>query len=594
MINRIKNIRINNKGKHKSLKKAVAILFPLFLVFLTESVHTNSLSKILAFTVNNPKTIIFSFLVVSMIYTALVSLTRSVTWAAAVSSLLFFTFAVVEYFKFKSSGTHFNISDLKMSATAGNMSDFAVIRPTAGMIIGGLLLFSYIFLIFLLNIKINVKRFLAVCSSFSIAMIFMFFIAIEPVYGLVYTIFEISTEDDNNVFLSREIFTENKLIANLTQSLSREFSRLTKTPENYSFEKVSQYLSGNRNKKTPRKSDDVQPNVIVIMSESFADMRLIDGIYVPDGVYDDFDELKTYGFSGMSFVPAFGGNTVKTEFELLFGLPLKSLGNAPIPPSLIEVDGETEETFAKLYSTAGYSAFYIHPFKAGFYNRDKVYSEFGFDRLIFDEDLTTDITYFGNYIDDETVFKQIQSILEGQSADYKPNSPSYIFATTMQNHMPYINEDFDGSELDYYFSGIKQTSHALFEFYEYIMTFEEPTTVLFVGDHYPSFSTDSSAYVAADITAENCYEFYIQPYLVLSNFDIDYGVFPEDCVSAFYLPHLLISAIGLPTDDFIDTFLSMVEHTPVYTDVGLFLPQNEKFDMLTYDRTRGHRYSVYD
>ncbi|MDR2533107.1 MAG: sulfatase-like hydrolase/transferase [Oscillospiraceae bacterium] len=596
MIRAVKEIRQKNRDRYKKFKTAFAVLFPLFLVLVTEAIHTNDLFAILRFAADKPKTIIFAFLVVMMIYAALALLTRNLTAAAAICAVLFFTFSVVEYFKFTSSGTHFSISDLLMSAKVSDVSTFALIRPTAGMIAGFLFLLTYVSVIFLLNIQVKVKRILSFTSALGIIGAFVSFVAVEPVYSFLYSAFDISTDDDNNVILSREKFTENKLIANLTESVSREIERILNTPESYSPEKIESFLSARKGFTTfvEHKSDELNPNVIIILSESFADLRLIDGIDVPDGIYDDFDFLTDSYFKGMSLVPTFGGGTVKTEFELLLGLPMKSVNNTPLPQNLFRIDGETEETFAKLYSDIGYSTTYIHPFKSTFYNRSRIYSEFGFDRLIFEEDLTADITYRGAFIDDATVFRQIESVLERRIIDFYSNAPSYIFATTMQNHMPYISEDFDGLELDFYFAGIRESSRALLEFHEYVVSLDYPTVVLFIGDHYPSFSADSGVYEAAEITAENCYEIYMQPYLIFSNFDLNYRILPDECVSSFYLPHLLTLVSGLPINEFTEAMLRKLAEVPIYTDAGLFLPQDEKLDMLAYDRIRGNRYSVWN
>ena len=591
-LDKIKNIRTKNLFRYKKTKTAFAVLFPLVLTLITELVHMNSFPALLRFAADKPKIIIFNFIVILMIYGALTFLFRSLTVSMALCSGTLYAFSLVEYFKFEMNGTHFYISDLLMSAKFGDLQNFVLFRPTVGIIAGFLILAAYVLIVFLLNIKFKPKRIFSYASSFCIIAVFIGVVAVKPVYSFVYSAFEINTNDDNNIILSHEKFIENKLIANLTESISKEFDRLLNTPESYSPEMIDSYLGGFSNVQNKEVKDGVTPNIVMVMSESFADMRLIEGISVPAGVYDGYDFIagSRNSRSGMAIVPTFGGGTVKTEFELIFGLPMKSVKNTALPQNLFKINGETEESFAKFYQESGYATAYIHPYKASFYNRERIYAEFGFDELIFDDDLTVTPEYFYDFIDDETVYKQIADILE------KNEKPSYIFATTMQNHMPYIDESFNGTELEFYFAGIKRTTSALVKFRDYIMALDEPTIVLFIGDHYPGFSIEAGVYEDSGITAENCYKLYVQPYLMFDNFGADYSAFPEadEYISSFYLPHLLNAAADAPANEFKEAILSRLEEMPIYTDMGLFLPQDEILDMLSYDRTKGEKYSAWD
>jgi len=481
---------------------------------------------------------------------------------------------------------------LLMFGDISGISCFVLFRPTPGLVAGFLLLLAYAFGIFLLNVRIKIKRGVSYASALCVTAVFFSFIAVKPVYSAVYSAFEINIEDDNNIILTNERFTESNLIAYFTESISKEFDKILIPPESYSPESIGSIL-GNPgkykgiSKNTEEKNNgSFKPNIVIIMSESFADMRLIDGISVPGGVYDGFDYVAEKGHKAISLVPTFGGGTVKSEFELLFGLPMKSIKNVSQPQNIFLTDEASVETFARLYSDSGYSSTYLHPFQADFYNRDKVYAEFGFDRLIFEDDLTVEPSYFYEYVDDKTVFGQIEKLL-GENG-----GASYIFATTMQNHMPYINGEFEGGELEFYFSGVKKTCGALKEFYDYVMSLDYPTAVMFIGDHYPGFSPESDVYNGAGLTADNCYEIYVQPYLMFDNFGADYGIVPETCVSAFYLPHLLNAATGAETSEFSALMLEKMPQTPIYTDVGLFVPQDEELDLLTYDRTIGEGYSL--
>ena len=64
------------------------------------------------------------------------------------------------------------------------------------------------------------------------------------------------------------------------------------------------------------------------------------------------------GFRGNAVVPTFGNTTMRTEFELMFGVPMKSL-NDPTTPQKTLVEREQQPTFAQYYKQNGYSTAYI-------------------------------------------------------------------------------------------------------------------------------------------------------------------------------------------------------------------------------------------
>ena len=285
-------------------------------------------------------------------------------------------------------------------------------------------------------------------------------------------------------------------------------------------------------------------------------------------------------------VPTFGNTTVRTEFELMFGVPMKSL-NDPTTPQKTLVEREQQPTFAQYYKQNGYSTAYIHPFLSTFYGRDEIYSNYGFDKMLFRDDLTVKATQFREYIDDRTDFNQVLQELRNN------DGPSYVYTSTMQNHQPY-NLDENLTEFQYYMEGIKQTDQYLGEFFDALKQLDEPTVVLFVGDHYPYFTDEDGVYEQAGFSQENAYKLYQQPYLIWNNYGADYSV-PQEDVSAFYLPHLLVELTGAEQTPFIATMLDQIKVTPVYSsNYNREIAVNKALDELTYDRVLGNVFSEPD
>lgn len=575
-------IRHENENKYRVSKIALSVVFPLFIVLITEYVQMNNIKNLFNFIISKPNILIFDIIIISVIYAAIILLTRRIFISAVFCSVLFFIFSLVEYFKYISSGLHLNIIDMTMSLNVGDITGFIDISLTKAIVIGALLLIAYNLTLFLLNIKFKLKRGLAYTGSLGLVLFFISIVAVEPIYTRVYSFFEVNTVDDCNMFISDDKFNDNELIAYLTESISKQVAGILNPPETYSMQAMQTMMVTSDDE--PNGVETVKPNVIMIMSESFTDFRKFKQLDIPKDTYNGFDYVASNSFTSHTVVPTFGGGTVKTEFELMFGLPVKSLNNAPLPQNLLD-SGTKQVTFAKFYDDLGYYTSYIHPFKSNFYNRDTVYPEYGFDKLMFMDDIDVEKNYFYDYIDDDTIFRQIEKILKDSE------EPSYIYTTTMQNHKPFMNESFTGTELEYYLSGVKLTCDALAEFYNSIQKLNEPTIVLFVGDHYPFFSTDFNVYADIGITSENCDEIYDQKYIIFDNFGADYSKTTAELVSSFYLPHILTDISGVPKSNFITTTLNKISQVPVYTQTGDIIPSDDELNMLTYDRTLGERYS---
>ena len=180
-----------------------------------------------------------------------------------------------------------------------------------------------------------------------------------------------------------------------------------------------------------------------------------------------FDKIAAEGYRGQLIVPTFASFTVRTEFELLFGLPVKSLNDPNMPQRMLAE--RDQPSMARYYKSLGYNTAYVHPFLSSFYSRKRVYGTFGFDQMIFEDDFTVPVEYKGSYIKDKTVFDQIEKLID------ESDEPLYVHTTTMQNHQPYTDGP-SSNELDNYLSNIKVTSDALEAFTAHLKELDEPTS----------------------------------------------------------------------------------------------------------------------
>lgn len=262
-------------------------------------------------------------------------------------------------------------------------------------------------------------------------------------------------------------------------------SKLEK-PENYAPESIS--IQQKPGFKAKNQSDGMKPNIIVVLSESYTDMRDVLPIETNINPYSFFDEFKKQTRWGKLYVSAFGGATANVEFELLTGC-----NTAFFPTGIIPYNWYIQSEFPSLFSTLkaqGYSTLTIHPFMSDFWNREEVYKYFGVEESYWDEDFENP-EFLRNYISDKENYRFLIDRFE----EKEPDKPIFIFNITMQNHGPYtldlpsvvkVKLEETYPELEQYLDLIKITGEETEKLIEYFRNVEEPTIIVFFGDHLPA------------------------------------------------------------------------------------------------------------
>lgn len=192
------------------------------------------------------------------------------------------------------------------------------------------------------------------------------------------------------------------------------------------------------------------PNVVAVQSESFFDPRYrLPGIR-PD-VLTHFDRLAREGLSGKLDVPAFGANTIRSEFAFLSGVAGGELGHRQFSPYRFVQSGFLDATLASAFREAGYRTVCVHPYHGGFYRREQVMPLLGFDEFV-------DISHFAHargespYVDDEALADWVIGRLG------KSDQPVFVFVITMENHGPlHLETPRPGESEDYFVRGQAST-----------------------------------------------------------------------------------------------------------------------------------------
>lgn len=170
------------------------------------------------------------------------------------------------------------------------------------------------------------------------------------------------------------------------------------------------------------------PDIVVVQSESFFDARrLYDGVR-PD-LLREFDATRSASVQyGYLRVPAWGGNTARSEFSFLTGLGSAQLGINLFNPYR-KLAQQRLPSLASWLKRAGYRTVCVHPYPVAFYSRDTAFPALGFDRFL-DLGQFEGAERYGPYVSDAALAQKACELLDGTGA------PIFLFLITMENHGP--------------------------------------------------------------------------------------------------------------------------------------------------------------
>ena len=300
-----------------------------------------------------------------------------------------------------------------------------------------------------------------------------------------------------------------------------------------------------------------KPNVIVIMNESFADLKAVGDFETNIDYLPFFNSLKKNTIKGEVLVSPFGGYTCNTEYEFLTGMNTGLLSSQSIP-YMHMINSKMPYTLNTHMKQLGYNVTAIHPYYENGWNRHIVYDYLGFDDFISLEDfyeINESNQYIRSYISDTCNYNTVLKFLY-EKEDWERE---FIFNITMQNHGGYEYEDFPAEvrlknmkgkypKTEQYLTCIKYSDMSLELLINQLKNFKEPVIVVMFGDHLPSVEEEfyEELYGADldDLTNEELSRRYITPFMIWANYDIKEATGVK--TSPSFLSNLIMEAAGLP------------------------------------------------
>lgn len=343
-----------------------------------------------------------------------------------------------------------------------------------------------------------------------------------------------------------------------------------KKPEGYSRELVNSFLADYQ---PETDSGAVHPTrIIMVMNEAFADLRTV-GLDPSIDVMPFIDSLDENTIEGSLYVSVIGGGTCNTEFEGLTGNSLAFLGTGAYPYS--------EYVTKPLFSLASYfrnNEYLTEAFHANMptnWNRNSVYPKLGFDTFYSFNDypLLTAESYVHRYVSDATDYAFMV-----QRAAETAGNPRFFFNVTIQNHSDYNHfenvplaetlEPFKDSldqTAQVYLSLIKVSDDAVRELVEQYQNSDEPTMIVFFGDHQPHLTENAmnQVYVAMGTYLD----LYKSKFFIWTNYKTETLHNAE--LSANFLPWLILERGNFPLPPYVQLLKEVHEKYPVLSSQGV-------------------------
>ena len=315
-------------------------------------------------------------------------------------------------------------------------------------------------------------------------------------------------------------------------------------------------------------------NVIVIMNESFSNLRVINDEMIPEDNMQYIDSLTENVIKGNLYVPVYGAGTCNTEFEALTGVAIRY---TPATPYVTCMNQSVNSLVSHMNDKA-YSSYAIHPYRIENWNRKQVYLYMGFEQITSIEDMDNP-ELLRWCVSDECDYKEIIQLNQENTTDR-----FFMFNVMMQNHGGYGGEyaDFENTvdlsqygdfpQTEMYLSLMKVTDQAFQELIEYYEQVDEPTLICMFGDHQGAIETEFYELLYGKTedkwTHEDQMKRYITPFIIWTNYDIEEQMI--DKISANYLSAIIQQAAGYELEGY-DAFLyNMYQKYPVLSVNGIY------------------------
>ncbi len=608
---------------------ALIFVLPIILIFFATLVQKETAEAACLWMQENPGLCLINYVFIVSIYFFWQLLFNKPTISAFLTQFIYVILPIASKLKFDIRGEVVLLSDIALVGNVGNLLDFVEFSQqfATQIILIALFIVMSTNLLFVKQVKTSRKTTAVFLTLFLATLFILVFIpatsrGILSNFGVNYGI-----RFSPNVVHEQE-GTWLGLYSNFVMNNVSE-------PSNYSKESIFAILDEANKKYNSNTnivydafgdairedhSNDVKPNVIMIMSESFFDPLEIPNVEFSDDPIPNVRNFLKNCESGTFISSTFGGGTATIEFEAFTGETAEFLPYGIVPYTDLTSNLSNLETIQKVFLQNGYHTIAMHNYDGSFYNRKQAYEKLNFEEFLESKDLE-EVAYYGKYISDGTLVDNIKAQIEKERDDDKP---LFIWALTMQNHTPYqtsnYTEGFDKikikksnltpsseDKLMAYVNGIYESDYQLKRLIDYLEESGKPTVVMFYGDHLPSLidvyleTKMISTKETSKWSLKDLYTMHKVPYFIYDNY-LNKETKHNNITGATFLGNKLLNYIGIKKSSyfkFLDTLnycalrdrLFVDAEGKIYDEITKECKRYaEEHRMLEYDMMYGNNY----
>ncbi len=515
------------------------VLIPMFLVIVMYLAY--GWLNYVTLTTLSIKSILFSFLIITLLNIVLLFFTKSTKISITVICILFFLLLIINQLKLLYMGDPLFISDLNFLQNYKNISTFTgtsffriLVKLFCRSIPIIMLLLFMIFIAYKFNVNIERKK---IRGASFFTFIFLIFGLYPNLYlKKIYLNYLYRDAGRNNL----EYYDSYKILYGyygLIGGMHYQYlNSLLKydEPDNYDKNKLEKL----ENESFKVETKVGTPNIVVILSESFFDVEnLKDDITFNKPITSNYNRLKGEGSVVNVISPSFGSMTSNVTFELLTGGNMTYFDVGYVPFLDLYRDNKSRPSLVKELKNSGYDTSII--LGGDSYNSGSLMKRIGFSNY---ELVESNGHIKGFYVSDDYM---ADLVIEELS---KNNKRNFCMVETMESHLRYKKDKFDNYDIKVaksnlstsdtdvllsYAQGIYDADLMLNKVYNYINSIDEETIIVFFGDHLPLLQDDdfndiseNLKYFNTDSDLINTYRKYNTEALILSNYELDLDI-PE-------------------------------------------------------------------
>lgn len=473
----------------------------------------------------------WNILCVLAVYLFVLFVTSKVNLSAIISHCFFMVLGFVNYFVYLFRENEFIFADLRSIGTGLSVAgNYELELHSRGWHV---IIASVIYVLLVRWIPLTFKKAFYVRLLSGLSAVLTCIVVAANVYNI-----NTETWEQKGSYL-------NGYVLNFVLSARDSF---VSAPEEYSVELIEELEEqyGNTKENVIGDSLEKSPTIIVVMSESYADLSVIGEVNTNEPLTPFYDSLEENVVKGYALSSVFGAKTPNSEWEFMTGGSMAFLPSGSVVYQ--QYISDTPTSIVSTLQNEDYTCVAMHPYYETGWSRNLIYPTLGFDEMYFMDDFDQ-TQLIREYISDEELYRNIIERYEARGV----NENLFIMSISMQNHGGYTTtyENFEEkyyktgrsyTDANQYFSLLRESDEALEYLITYFSQVDDPVEIVFFGDHQPSLNSNFYEILngkgLSGLTLEELEALYTVPFFIWTNYDT-----PEETVEITSLNFLSTMAL---------------------------------------------------